>query len=99
MSPSQFNQESDDMKVKLLYKLHLGHLNADPSIVNTLLRLGDQSGVYSSEEETAINKIYTFLEGDKDLKSFRKFVPKSFIIVGLRVCKMDAELVFRTVPL
>lgn len=72
-------------------------LNVSPSVLETLLRLGDQSYEYTPEEKVGLDRITNLLETDKDLARFSKLVPKCITIVALRICKMDAELVFRTV--
>lgn len=67
------------------------------SLANTVLRFGDQSGEYTDEEEVAIEAIYNLIDADSEIQCWRKHIPKAFIIVALRICKMDADVVFRTV--
>ncbi|OXA57424.1 uncharacterized protein LOC110845628 isoform X2 [Folsomia candida] len=67
------------------------------SLENTILRLGDQSGIYSDEEEQAISAIYDKIDTDPDLQSWRKYMPKSIVIVVLRIYKMDVDVLYETV--
>jgi len=66
------------------------------SLANTVLRFGDQSGEYTDEEEVAIDAIYDLIDADNEIQCWRKHIPKAFIIVALRICKMDVDVVFKT---
>jgi len=65
------------------------------NVVETVIKLGDQSGDYTEEEMVAVRQLHDMIEEDEIMRQWIKYAQKNILIIAIRACDMNVKKCYK----